>query len=164
MFYTYLYLREDGTPYYAGKGKGRRAFKKHSHISVPSDRERILLQDMDSESEAIEAEKFFISYYGREDLGTGCLLNMTCGGDGVGQNNKSGLGHRRNGTGIFLPGAAAKGGYTQGKINAENGQMSRAGSVGGRSKSKKKLAASIANAVRARAVRLERIANEKVLQ
>jgi hypothetical protein len=77
-FYTYLYLRENGTPYYVGKGVGRRAYRR---VSPP--RDRILIQEYPSEQDAFAAEMFFISYYGRKDLGTGCLRNRTDGGEGA---------------------------------------------------------------------------------
>ena len=32
MFYTYMWLREDGTPYYVGKGSGDRVFRIHRRI------------------------------------------------------------------------------------------------------------------------------------
>ena len=83
IFYTYLWLRYCGTPYYAGKGKGNRAFIRAGHmVSPPTNLGRIILQEWPSEQDAFEAEKFLIVYYGREDLGTGCLLNMTDGGEG----------------------------------------------------------------------------------
>ena len=82
-FYTYLYLREDGTPYYVGKGKDRRAFHIRHNVPVPSNRERILIQEFPSEDDAIAAEIFLISYYGRKDNGTGILRNFTDGGDGT---------------------------------------------------------------------------------
>ena len=79
MFYTYLYLREDGTPYYVGKGSGDRAHKWHRVGCPPV--ERILSQEFPSESDAFEAEKFLIGFYGREDLRMGRLLNLTDGGE-----------------------------------------------------------------------------------
>ena len=82
-FYTYLYLREDGTPYYVGKGKDRRAFHTRHNVPVPSNRERILIQEFPSEDDALAAEIFLISYYGRKDNGTGILRNFTDGGDGT---------------------------------------------------------------------------------
>lgn len=80
-FYTYLYLREDGTPSYVGKGKGRRVFARHRKHSVPP-KDRIILQEFENEADAIRAEMFLIAYYGRIDLGTGCLRNLTDGGEG----------------------------------------------------------------------------------
>lgn len=83
IFYTYMYLREDGTPYYVGKGKWKRIFTKQHSVGVPVDKSRIIIEPHVSEEEAFEAEKFLISYYGRIDQGTGCLRNRTDGGDGA---------------------------------------------------------------------------------
>ena len=44
---------------------------------------RILIQEFPTEADALAAEQFLISYYGRKDLGTGCLINMTDGGEGT---------------------------------------------------------------------------------
>lgn len=42
-FYTYAYLREDGTPYYIGKGSGGRAWDAANHrIRLPIDHKRII--------------------------------------------------------------------------------------------------------------------------
>jgi hypothetical protein len=82
IFYTYLWLREDGTPYYVGKGCKDRAYVRH-RVGKPPSKECILLQEHPSEEAAFEAEKFFISYYGRKDLGTGCLRNLSDGGEGI---------------------------------------------------------------------------------
>jgi NUMOD3 motif len=75
-FYTYLWLREDGTPYYVGKGSGYRAFRKGG----PEDRTRILLQEFPDEESAFAAEMLLIEFYGRAHLGAGCLHNITDGG------------------------------------------------------------------------------------
>jgi len=84
MFYTYLWLREDGTPYYVGKGKDDRAFVNANRKITrrPADKSRILIQEFPSEADAFAAEVFLILYYGRKDLKTGCLQNRTSGGDG----------------------------------------------------------------------------------
>jgi hypothetical protein len=82
-FYTYLWLREDGTPYYVGKGCGGRAFTSKGHRQRrPEDADRIILQYWPCESDAFAAEVFLIAYYGRQDLGSGRLCNMSDGGDG----------------------------------------------------------------------------------
>jgi hypothetical protein len=84
-FYTYIYLREDGTPYYVGKGSGKRAYWKHrkGRLAVPRDKNLLVIQEFPSEAEAFEAEKFLIALYGRKDNGTGILRNLTDGGEGI---------------------------------------------------------------------------------
>jgi hypothetical protein len=84
-FYTYIWLRENGTPYYVGKGTGRRAFtgrRNEGHLPHPP-RARILIQEFPSEADAFAAESFLIAYYGRKDNSTGILRNLTDGGDGI---------------------------------------------------------------------------------
>lgn len=82
VFYTYLWLREDGTPYYVGKGYLHRAFERHRIGKAPT-KERIILQQWLCEEDAFAAEKFLITYYGRKDNGTGILRNFTDGGEGT---------------------------------------------------------------------------------
>jgi hypothetical protein len=82
-FYTYLWLREDGTPYYAGKGRGanfpckNRAYRKGSPPA-----ERVLVEFHESEDDAFMAEQVLVSVYGRQDIGTGTLQNRSDGGRG----------------------------------------------------------------------------------
>ena len=83
-FYIYAYTRADGTPYYIGKGKNGRAFDAFNHRNlVPKDKSQIVFLNKGlTEEKAFEAEKLYISMFGRKDLGTGILRNLTNGGDG----------------------------------------------------------------------------------
>jgi len=90
MYYTYLWLREDGTPYYIGKGKGDRAYDRWSHICQPPPMDRMVFYIAKDEAEAFENEIALIWYYGRKDLGTGCLRNLTDGGENPPKGNRKG--------------------------------------------------------------------------
>lgn len=84
-FYTYAYLREDGTPYYIGKGSNGRAYSTYRRsIKIPKDKDRILfLKQNLTEEDAFKHEKYMIHVLGRKDLGTGILRNLTDGGEGT---------------------------------------------------------------------------------
>jgi hypothetical protein len=82
-FYTYAYLREDGRPYYIGKGCGRRAYEKHGRkVKTPSKDRILMLKRNLTEAEAFRHEVYMISVLGREING-GILLNFTDGGEGA---------------------------------------------------------------------------------
>ena len=83
-FYVYQYEREDGTPYYIGKGTGNRINDPKHTVSIPPEKERrVILFENLTDAESIEKEKELIAHYGRKDLGTGILRNLTDGGEGV---------------------------------------------------------------------------------
>lgn len=81
-FYTYAYLREDRTPYYIGKGEGKRAYLRH-RVSVPPIERILILKRNLTEKEAIKHEIYMIAAFGRKDDGTGILRNLTNGGEGI---------------------------------------------------------------------------------
>jgi hypothetical protein len=84
-FYVYSYHRNDGTPYYIGKGVGKRAWRHHKSDSIhpPTNSARInIIAHRLEESESFLLEKILISKLGRKDLGTGILRNRTSGGEG----------------------------------------------------------------------------------
>jgi hypothetical protein len=90
-YYVYIHYRKSNPlePFYVGKGKNGRAWSEYDrnpywkHI-VNKDkgfRCEIVYRGL-SEDEAYAKEIFIVALYGRKDLGTGTLVNMTDGGDG----------------------------------------------------------------------------------
>ena len=95
VFYVYVYLDENHTPIYVGKGKDKRAWThlkaKYKHPLIQKLQKMIreghdpqpafLCIEVDEEF-AHFAEEEAIAHYGRKDLGTGTLLNLRDGGEG----------------------------------------------------------------------------------
>lgn len=90
-YYIYAHIRNDnGEIFYIGKGMGKRAkaldgrnplwqnvVKKAGGYKVE------IIATCNTEKYAFLLEKILIKHYGRRDNGTGILVNMTDGGEGV---------------------------------------------------------------------------------
>jgi len=94
QFYVYVHCRPDGSPFYVGKGVGNRShdFRKCAHrnqyhqnvtTKYGKDNIEILLLPCETEVAAFELEKRLIMFFGRQDIGAGCLVNMNDGGSGA---------------------------------------------------------------------------------
>ena len=97
QYYTYIYSHPiTKEPFYVGKGCNDRS---HSHLKGRTKRDNLHLYNfiqkmirenntpiieiinVTCENTALRLEQFLINQYGRKDLGTGTLLNLTDGGE-----------------------------------------------------------------------------------
>ena len=97
-FYIYVMFRENGTPFYIGKGKGPRMARHDGHairgrpghhyniiramLARGTEVPKVKLHEGLTEAEAFEYERALIAAIGRVDIQTGPLANKTEGGEG----------------------------------------------------------------------------------
>ena len=89
--YVYMYMDEHNCPFYIGKGRGHRYIPSNhrtghtgNKIRAIGDRNvkvHFLHKDL-TDAEALQWERYWIKYFGRQDNGTGQLTNHTDGGEG----------------------------------------------------------------------------------
>jgi hypothetical protein len=85
IYYVYAYIRKnDGTPYYIGKGNKNRAFEKHGRVKTPKDKSKIIFLETNlSNIGACALERRYIRWYGRKNIDdNGILHNLAKGGEG----------------------------------------------------------------------------------
>lgn len=89
-FYVYVHRKATtGAVFYVGKGHGRRAWAKHGRSKVWANTAKKhgytveIVFSWLQEWAALEIESDLIAFHGRKDMGLGCLVNGTDGGDGV---------------------------------------------------------------------------------
>jgi hypothetical protein len=94
-WYVYRHIRLDkNEPFYIGIGNKKNYARAYqikpdrrntiwNKIFSKTEIEVEIILDNLTKSQASEKEKEFIQLYGRKDLNSGCLCNMTDGGDGI---------------------------------------------------------------------------------
>ena len=103
QFYIYRHIRNDTNEvFYVGKGKifsrknpYERAYTNRyrnphwRNIVSKTEFEVEIMMEFEAETEALAKEIEFIQLYGRRDLGTGTLVNLTDGGEGMSGHKQS---------------------------------------------------------------------------
>jgi hypothetical protein len=95
--YTYGLYRKDGTIFYVGIGTKQRVYKHFNVKTKDGNKLKLaviskdgsenievkILKWFDTKEQAAKLEVELVNYFGRRDIGTGILTNLTAGGEGV---------------------------------------------------------------------------------